>query len=212
MERFAYQVENPVAAEQLQEALGGRGSFGRFKDVLYRFPSLRDQWHAFQSRRRRQRIDEWLWSEGLLEEEQIGQGSPPAEDAGEPPPWLLNFSHPLTEDQEEQLRGLLDEAPRVRHVPVHFDNEEPFARQVGALVDGLEMAPATWQTEQILVIPPGYAPIATALMAELHGRMGYFPAVVRLKPVPEDGSTRFEVAEVLDLQAVRDAARGRRYE
>ncbi len=37
--------------------------------------------------------------------------------------------------------------------------------------------------------------------------MGYFPACIRLRPVPESLPPRFEVAEILNLQAVRDAAR-----
>lgn len=38
----------------------------------------------------------------------------------------------------------------------------------------------------------------------------YFPTVVRIRPVPDAVSRRFEVAEILDLQAVRDEARSRR--
>jgi hypothetical protein len=45
------------------------------------------------------------------------------------------------------------------------------------------------------------------LLAELHGRMGYFPAIVRLRPMPESVPPRFEVAEVINLQAVREHAR-----
>jgi len=48
------------------------------------------------------------------------------------------------------------------------------------------------------------------LLAELHGRMGYFPPIVRLRPVPNALPPRFEVAEIINLQAVREAARTRR--
>ena len=40
--------------------------------------------------------------------------------------------------------------------------------------------------------------------------MGYFPAVLRLRPVPGNAPPQFELAEVLNLQAMRDAARARR--
>jgi hypothetical protein len=41
--------------------------------------------------------------------------------------------------------------------------------------------------------------------------MGYLPACLRLRPVANARPTRYyEVAELLDLQAVRDAARGKR--
>jgi hypothetical protein len=49
-----------------------------------------------------------------------------------------------------------------------------------------------------------------ALLAELHGRMGYIPDCLRLRPVANARPTRYEVAELLDLQAVRDAARTKR--
>jgi hypothetical protein len=46
-----------------------------------------------------------------------------------------------------------------------------------------------------------------ALLAELHGRMGYFPTCIRMRPVAGARPPRYEVAEALDLQTVRDRAR-----
>jgi hypothetical protein len=40
--------------------------------------------------------------------------------------------------------------------------------------------------------------------------MGYWPAVIRLQPLAGSTPPRFEVAEVINLQAVRDATRTRR--
>ena len=37
--------------------------------------------------------------------------------------------------------------------------------------------------------------------------MGYFPPVVRTRPIANSLPRQFEAAEVLDLQAVREAAR-----
>lgn len=62
----------------------------------------------------------------------------------------------------------------------------------------------------LLVVPPALNFAAFALLAELHGRMGYFPTVVRLRPVSGTTPPRFEVAEVINLQAIRDSARKRR--
>jgi hypothetical protein len=59
----------------------------------------------------------------------------------------------------------------------------------------------------LLVVPPALNFSAVALLAELHGRCGYFPACLRLRPVAGARPPRYEVAEVLDLQAVRDRAR-----
>mgnify|MGYP001335350054 CR=1 FL=1 len=49
------------------------------------------------------------------------------------------------------------------------------------------------------------------LLANLHGRMGYFPPILRMRPVEGAIPPRFELAEVINLQALRDAARKERY-
>jgi len=41
----------------------------------------------------------------------------------------------------------------------------------------------------------------------LHGRMGYFPAVLRLRPVADAALSRYEVAEIMNLQSIRETAR-----
>ena len=40
--------------------------------------------------------------------------------------------------------------------------------------------------------------------------MGYFPPIVRLRPIEDALPPRYEVAEILNLQAARDAARLKR--
>jgi hypothetical protein len=40
--------------------------------------------------------------------------------------------------------------------------------------------------------------------------MGYFPTCIRLRPVKDALPPRFEPAELLNLQALRDAARAKR--
>jgi len=66
-----------------------------------------------------------------------------------------------------------------------------------------------WQTLPLVVNPPGYAPVAMALLAELHGRMEHFPTIIRLRPT-SGPVTIYEVAEVLNLQTIRETARKRR--
>ena len=124
---------------------------------------------------------------------------------------LLNFSHPLTPDQVSQIEALAGQPiTDARHVPAQFDHEQPFIPQVESLADGCGLSPEEWQTRPLLVVPPALNFIAVALLAELHGRMGYFPTCIRLRPVAGSRPPRYEVAEVLDLQAVRDAARQKR--
>jgi hypothetical protein len=124
---------------------------------------------------------------------------------------ILNFSHPLTVEQLQAIEQQTGQSVgRVLDVPTQFDHDQPFAAQVTALVDGLGLSPAQWQQEPILVNPPALNAIAVTLLAELHGRMGYFPSVVRLRPVDGVTPPRFEVAEIINLQAVRDEARRKR--
>ncbi len=125
---------------------------------------------------------------------------------------LLNFAHPLTDSQKAQIEALTGEAiEQVIAVPVHFDNTQPFLPQLERLMAQVPLAPEAWQTKPILVNPPSLNFITALLLAELHGRMGYFPPIVRLHPVPDTVPPRYEVAEILNLQAVRETARGRRY-
>ncbi|OQA41332.1 MAG: hypothetical protein BWY52_02605 [Chloroflexi bacterium ADurb.Bin325] len=124
---------------------------------------------------------------------------------------VLNFSHPLTADHLTQLQALTGRAvERVVDVPVQFDVTVSFVAQVGALVDGIGLSSVEWQTTQILVNPPALNFITAVLLAELHGRMGYFPPMMRLRPVSDSLPPRFEVAEIINLQTVREDARLRR--
>lgn len=124
---------------------------------------------------------------------------------------LLNFTHPLSKAQLEQLQNLLNASlERTINIPVQFDQERSFVEQVRELADRVQLTPAEWQEMPILVIPPSLNFIAVTLIAELHGRMGYFPPIVRLRPIHDVLPPRYEVAEIINLQAVRDAARTNR--
>lgn len=124
---------------------------------------------------------------------------------------LLNLSHPLTAAQVAAVEALAGaRVERVVERMPQFDHGQPLAGQVRALVDDLGLSPREWQTLSLLVNLPGYAPAAGVVLAELHGRMGHFPAILRLRPVAGSVAGQFEVAEILNLQAVRDEARVRR--
>lgn len=124
---------------------------------------------------------------------------------------LLNFSHPLTPQQLDSIRQRIAEPlERVIAVPVQFDHQQPFLPQLEALMAKIDLRPEEWQTASLLVNPPSLNFITALLLAEIHGRTGYFPPIVRLRPVKDALPPRYEVAEVLNLQAVRDAARTRR--
>ncbi len=124
---------------------------------------------------------------------------------------IINFAHPLTAGQQTQIETLTGQAiTEVRDVPAQFEQGEPFAPQVAALVEAVGLSPTAWQTETILINPPAYAPATCTLLAELHGRIGYFPAIIRIRPVADTTPPQFEVAEIINLQTVREKARTRR--
>jgi hypothetical protein len=124
--------------------------------------------------------------------------------------FLLNFSHPLTLADHVAVEKLTGQQVGVIDLKTQLDHEQSFVEQVRALVDSIGYSVQAWQTTPIIINPPAFAPIAAVLMAELHGRMGYFPPIIRLKPVPHSTPPRFEVAEIINLQAVRETARQQR--
>jgi hypothetical protein len=124
---------------------------------------------------------------------------------------ILNFTHPLTNEQQAQIEAILHTTiEEVRNVRVQIDQAEPLEPQIRAIVDTVGLSSEEWQTQPLVINPPGYAPAAFVLLAELHGRIGHFPTLVRLRPIAGSIPTTYEVAEVLNLQAIREQARYRR--
>jgi hypothetical protein len=125
---------------------------------------------------------------------------------------ILNFSHPITEEQKAQIEALTrNSIEQIIPLPIHFNHEQPFLPQLREILKAVAFTPEEWQTAPIIVNLPSYNYIAAITLAELHGRMGYFPPIIRLKPVEGAIPPRFEVAEVINLQAVRDEARHFRF-
>jgi hypothetical protein len=124
---------------------------------------------------------------------------------------LLNFSHPITQEQLARIRELVGrDVESVITVPTQFDHGRPFVDQVRELLATVRLTPEQWQTVPMIINPPGLAPVTAILLAEIHGRSGYFPTILRLRPVAKTVPTQFEVAELINLQGVRDDARTQR--
>jgi hypothetical protein len=124
---------------------------------------------------------------------------------------LLNFGHPLTDAHLARIRELAKrEIERVIAVPTHLDHARPFDEQVRELLATVPLTPEQWQTTPLIINPPSLAPITAALLAEIHGRSGFFPTILRLRPIAGSVPPQFEAAELLNLQSIRDAARTRR--
>jgi hypothetical protein len=124
---------------------------------------------------------------------------------------ILNFAHPLTDLQKQQIEELTNQKiEQIIHINTHFDTEASYVDQTLKLVDEIGLSPEDWQEKPILVNPPSFNSIACILLAELHGRMGYFAPIMRFRPVPDKLPPVFEVAEIINLQGIREKAREKR--
>jgi hypothetical protein len=124
---------------------------------------------------------------------------------------LLNFAHPLTAEQLSAIERMLDQPiESVIDVKTVLDHAHSFTEQIQILVESIGMTAQEWQTMPLIINLPSLSVIVAGLLAELHGRMGYFPAILRLRPIAGSLPQRFEVAEIINLQNLRDTARARR--
>jgi len=124
---------------------------------------------------------------------------------------IVNFSHPLRTSHIASIEAAVGATvERIVAVTTHFDQTKPFASQTVAAVDAANLTSEEWQTLHLVVVPPSLAAIACLVMAEIHGRAGYFVPVIRLRLCPSVSPLVFEVAEVLNVQGQRESARSRR--
>lgn len=68
MADFIALVPDRRAADLLERAIAGRGAFRRFKDALFEFPELREEWFRFRDTRMQRRAIEFLSDERLVDE------------------------------------------------------------------------------------------------------------------------------------------------
>lgn len=121
---------------------------------------------------------------------------------------LLNFSHPLSEAQLSDIESLLSQNISQKFdCRVYFDNQQSFLDQVRDLFSPGAFPLKAIETEPVLVILPSHSFIAALILAELHGRIGHFPAIVRIGPAPESVPVIYQVCEIVDLQTLRDEAK-----
>ncbi len=124
---------------------------------------------------------------------------------------IINFAHPLTKEQLLGIKALANiRIAGVIEVTSQINPDKAIEPQIEAMLDQINLTPQEWQTKPILLNLPSLNFSTAALLAQLHGRIGYFPSILRLKPNVEGLTPRFEAAELLNLQAMRERARGKR--
>jgi len=124
---------------------------------------------------------------------------------------IVNFAHPFSQSEEELERIL---GCRIREVikipPAQFDLEHELEAQVDEVIERAGLSSDEWQTIPIMVNIPTYHFAAAIFIANLHGRMGHFPSILYILPVKKAGAPSYIAKSVINLQAVRDKARGGR--
>ena len=80
MEAFIATLEDKSLQDQLWRAIGGRGAFRRFKELLHEDRRQRERWFAFEGERVQERVVDWLRGNGI---EPVIK-DPPAEALGPP--------------------------------------------------------------------------------------------------------------------------------
>ena len=126
---------------------------------------------------------------------------------------ILNFSgHPVLPGQQQDI-GQMMHWPSPEVIDVSLGNvaeDHNFVATIEKAVEKIDLTPEEWQTTPLVVIPAGYAAVWSVVLAELHGRLGYFPDVVRLRPAKTVSNEKFEVAEIMSLREVRHNSRDKR--
>lgn len=128
---------------------------------------------------------------------------------------LLNLSgHPLQESPQraEAVRKTLGwptEDLDIMDVKVPtIPTDSRFAEKACTLLTGVNITESEWQTLPMAVIPPGFGPLCAVLLADLHGRMGYFPQMAYFAREDDVWVLR---PEVIGLQSIRDEGRSKRH-
>lgn len=125
---------------------------------------------------------------------------------------IVNFSHPLLADQRIRVAELagVKSIGDYFEAPVQLDLSADIAPQVSRIISHVDLSPDDWQTRPIVVILPGLADAAAALLAQLHGIVGHFVTIAVM--ARRSGLAQgYEVTQLLSLQDVRDGARQLRW-
>ena len=126
---------------------------------------------------------------------------------------VITFSpHPLLPGQRAAIRAKTG-WPALEVIDGGVGNVPEGQNFVSAAVrylDRIDLLPAEWQIYPLVVVPAGYSVLWSAFLAELHGRLGYFPDLVRLRPAPAVMDAKYEGAGIERLRDVRNQALGKR--
>ncbi len=121
---------------------------------------------------------------------------------------IVNFAHPLTAEQLEDIERLISqEIEEVITVTSQVNTEQNLAPQIEAMLESTGLSSHEWQTQSLIINLPALNFSTAVMLAILHGRMGHFPTILRMRPKSGSIPSRYEVAELMNLQTLREKAR-----
>ena len=95
---------------------------------------------------------------------------------------ILNFSHPMTEKQKISVQSLIKKSVlEIIELPAFFDESKPLGSQIRELLENAGISKQDLQCGMYVINLPGFSPGAAVTLAELHGIMGHFPTIIRMK-------------------------------
>lgn len=118
-------------------------------------------------------------------------------------PVILNFSHPLTQQQLHAVVQRVGMDVTERRVAVHVQPDESMEHAALRLLRECGLSSESWQGQPILTVLPGLSPLAACLITGMHGLSGYFPAVIVIRPNATGLPGVFSVTEIVNLQNLR---------
>ncbi len=122
---------------------------------------------------------------------------------------ILNLASPLSSEDKSMIAALCGrKARRVMDVALTFSETEPLAPQVRAMLDGLGLTSSDWQNQSIVVNLPDDPAAAALIVAEIAGRRGRTPSIIRWRRSSDHAG--MEPAEVISLHEIRKEARHQR--
>ncbi len=111
---------------------------------------------------------------------------------------VLNFSHPVTPEQEKQISALIKEDVEVVEIEVQLNLESSLASQLAVIVDQAVTSVRSNPTMGVLMILPGLPEAAAGITIGLASRLGFCPRVIRRMRKGTVVPPVWEVAEILD--------------
>ncbi len=118
---------------------------------------------------------------------------------------LINFGAPFKPLQISQAEACLHEPiTNVINIPFNVDSDQEVLLQFKKNMGRLKLSKADLRAEPVVVNLPQQNYLSVMALAELHARMGYFPPIIRTRMKSSGILPYYEVAEVIDLQAIED--------